>query len=110
MRVVKVEKAYECPVCKRKFSSPATLISHARRRHRLVLLTEFQSQVYDVCKKLSEGRDTFTTSDVIRTYRRNYGKRKVNEIKRSLIALSNKGLLECVEVRKGGEFVWELKK
>ena len=107
VKVVKVEKAYVCPVCRREFTSPATLISHAVKKHRLVLLTEFQSKLYEICKKLSE-KGTFTTSDVARAYRRKYGRYKLQDLRRSLISLSNKGLLNCVSVRRG-EFVWELR-
>jgi len=109
VQVVKVEKLYVCPVCHRKFTSPATLISHAMKRHKIAILTEFQAKLYEVCKKLAENKGTFSTSDVVRAYRRRYGRYKLQDLRRSLIALSNKDLLECVEVR-GGEFVWRLKK
>jgi len=110
---VKVEKVYICPICKGAFSSPATLFRHYKRHrteHRLVLLTEFQSEVYDVCKKLAEEKGTFTSSEVVKLYRLKLHKRKTSEIKRALLSLYTKGLLSCVEVRKWGEFVWELKK
>ena len=109
MQVVKVEKLYVCPVCHKKFTSPATLISHAMKRHKIAILTEFQAKLYGICKELGEKRGTFSTSDVVRVYRRRYGRYKLQDLRRSLISLSNKGLLECVSV-KGGDFVWRLKK
>ena len=109
MRVVKAEKIYECPVCKRKFSVLAALINHARWRHGVVLLTGFQSEVYEVCKKLSESKVSgiFRTSEVVKVYRRSYGERRISEIERALRALLKKGLLDCWDV-EGGSW-WMLK-